>query len=87
MSSWPLTLSGINSFTGAITLNGGTLVADTDQMNGSSAAGGIVFAGGTLKALASGGISTKKAITATSTISLDTTNGPITLSGNIAGHD
>ena len=79
-----LTLAGSNSFTGAITLNGGTLVTDTAGINGTSTANGMTFAGGTLKALDSGGINTSKAISATGTILLDTSSGPITLNGNIA---
>jgi autotransporter-associated beta strand protein len=79
-----LTLSGTNNFTGAITINGGTLVCDTAGIDGANTTNGISFAGGTLKALDSGGISTNKALTATSTVLLDTTNGPITLGGSIA---
>ena len=59
------------------------LVADTAGINGSDATNGIAFGGGTLKAATSGGLSTIKAISATSTILLDTTNGAITLGGNI----
>ena len=72
-----MTLSGTNSFTGAIAINGGTLIADTAGIDGTSTTSGIAFGGGTLKALDSGGINTNKAISATSTILLDTTSGAI----------
>ena len=79
-----LTLSGNNTYTGTTFINGGVLQADTAGINGADITNGIAFAGGTLKANDSGGIATNKAITASSTILLDTSNGPITLGGTIA---
>ena len=79
-----LTLTLTNSYTGVTTINSGTLVTDTAGINGDDTTNGIAFGGGTLKANDSAGINTNKAITATSTILLDTTNGPITLGGDVA---
>ena len=45
-----LTLTGTNSYTGALYLSGGVLNASTAGINGSTTTGGIVFAGGTLQA-------------------------------------
>jgi fibronectin-binding autotransporter adhesin len=78
------TLGGADTYTGTTTIAAGTLMSDTAGINGSDTTSGIAFAGGTLKARTSAGISTNKSITATSNILLDTTNGAITLGGAIA---
>ncbi len=75
-------LSGANAYTGATTINEGTLQTDTAGFNGSS---GIVFGGGALKANTATGITTAKAITSSSAIVLNTANGSISLSGAIDG--
>ncbi len=77
-------LEGGNSYNGLTSINGGTLETDTAGINGSSLTSGLAFGGGSLMAETSAGIATNKAITATATILLDTTNGPISLGGNIA---
>ncbi|CAN5412605.1 autotransporter-associated beta strand repeat-containing protein [soil metagenome] len=79
-----LVLSSTNTYTGVTALNAGVLMSDTAGINGADITNGISFAGGTLQANTSGGLVTNKAITATSTILLNTTNGPITLGGSIA---
>ena len=84
LSTATLALTGANTYTGATTINAGTLRSDTGGIDGSSTTSGIAFGGGTLQANSLVGITTNKPITATSTILLDTTYGPITLGGTIA---
>ena len=79
-----LHLSGTNTFTGVINLNGGTLRASSTGINGGNTANGIFFNGGVLQA-ATGGIVTGKAITLTGSGTLDTNGNASTLSGNITG--
>lgn len=79
-----LHLSGSNTFTGVMNLNGGTLRAATAGINGGNTANGIFFNGGTLQADA-GGIVTGKAITLTGAGTFDTNGNASTLSGNITG--
>ncbi|QIF02857.1 autotransporter-associated beta strand repeat-containing protein [Roseimicrobium sp. ORNL1] len=79
-----LHLSGNNTFTGLISLNGGILRASTAGINGGDTTNGITFNGGTLQA-AAGGIATGKAITLTGAGTFDTNGNASTLSGNITG--
>jgi autotransporter-associated beta strand protein len=78
-----LVLSGANSYTGALYLNGGILNGNTSNINGGNTTNGIVFNGGTLQA-AAGGITTAKAVTVgINGATIDTTGGNVTLSGNV----
>ena len=81
-----LTLTGPNTYTGGLFLNGGTLNAATTNINGGSTTNGITFNGGTLQAATTGGITTAKAITINPNGgTVDTNGNSVTFSGNLTG--
>ena len=79
-----LILTGIGSYTGTLTLAAGTLNATTAAINGSNAASGIIFKGGTLQA-GDGGIHTAKGVTLSGAGVFDTNGNDSALSGDITG--
>jgi fibronectin-binding autotransporter adhesin len=80
-----LTLTGPNTYTGKLFLNGGILNAATTNIDGSSTTNNITFNGGTLQA-ATGGITTGKAVVIGATGgTVDTNSNAVTLSGVVSG--
>ena len=78
-----MTLSGINSYQGGTTINGGTLAVSSDTNLG-AAAGGLGFGGGTLQFLA--GFTTNRTVTLNAGGGTFDTNGNnATLAGAIGG--
>jgi autotransporter-associated beta strand protein len=78
-----LTLSAVNSYLGATTVNTGTLAVSADNNLG-NAGGGLAFGGGTLQYLA--GFSSNRGVTLNAGGGTFDTNGNnATLSGNITG--
>ena len=78
-----MTLSGINTYQGGTTINGGTLAVAADANLG-AAAGGLAFGGGTLQFLAS--FTTNRIVTLNAGGGTFDTNGNnATLAGTIGG--
>ncbi len=76
-----VTLNGVNTFTGAITANGGAISIDNDSELGTSA-NDITFGGGTLQTTASMGMAAGRDLSGTGT--LDIANGTtLTNSGTV----
>ena len=84
--SGTLILTGTNTYTGLLTLNGGILNATTAAINGTNTISGITYNGGTLQA-GSGGITTAKnvAMTGAGTFDTGTAGTSSVLSGTISG--
>ena len=78
-----MTLSGVNSYQGETTINGGTVAVSTDASLG-AAAGGLAFGGGTLQFLT--GFTTNRTVTLNAGGGTFDTNGNnATLAGAIGG--
>ncbi len=79
-----LTLSGANTFTGSLTLSGGTIVANATAALGSGGVNNtLIFNGGTLQA--SGNITSpvNRAVTLTQTAIIDTNGNDVSFAGTV----